>query len=81
MSLLAKEYFPSLCVEYISISLFCKNYFIDYCKIHLNCLTIFYMVCVLTFKGINHAYLLQMSVVHNKKSKSFIKFTYQLYIC
>ena len=29
-----------------------------------------------SFKGITHAYLLKISITHNKKTNSFIKFTY-----
>ena len=43
MNLSASTDFLLLCVEYISIPLFCKNN----CKIHCLCLPIFCLICIL----------------------------------
>ena len=88
MNLLAATDLPSLCVEYISISLFSDHNFID-----LLTLLIFsnqYLVwftawffhnfskcssnrnIFLSFKAITHAYLLKTSMMHNKKMNSFV---------
>ena len=62
MNLSAITDFPSLCVEYIFISLFAKPISLIYCKIHCLYLPIFYLVCDLillkSLQGITHAYLL-----------------------
>ena len=39
------------------------------------------VIVALFSKGITHAYLLKISITHNKNKNSFIKFIYQLHIC
>ena len=70
MNLSATTDFPSLCVEYISIS-YSITYHISF-GLRLDPQKIFSKVLViakpfLSFKGIAHAYLLKISITHNKK--------------
>ena len=79
--------FPSLCVEYVSISFFflalilliyykiCCLYLPIFCMVsdylHLKCIS----NCntfFLSFKGLTHAYLLKIPITHNKNLNNFL---------
>ena len=64
INLSAVTEFPSLCFEYISMSFFLFGLWLDSSKIFWKPLVI--VILFLSFKGITHAYMLWISITHNK---------------